>query len=327
MHRVRTFARLAGAALLGAALGPPAPAAAQVACGDTIGPKETVVLTADLAGCTSATDPALRVVGPATLDMNGFRVLCDQGDPPTGVRVEGTKAKVLRGGADGCVSGLDLTGGGGRHQVEDFVATRSSADGVAINSGGNKLRRVASTGSGDDGFDVDGDGNKIDDAEAVGSGGEGFEIGGDGNKLKRILATGSTQDGIAFLGDGNSVKDGRFAANLEDGIDIDGDGNKVDRSVASANGDGDDVDPFPVDAGVEVDGDDNQLTKLLVLDNDSSGIWVTTGADRNLLKQNTSLGHDLDARQEGADCGTNRWQKNEFGSSDAGGASDPPCIQ
>ncbi len=314
--------RLASFLILGQAalsFGEPAHAAA---CGEQIGPGGKVVLESDVGPCTSATSPALRVVGPVTLDMAGFRVLCDLGDRPNGVLVEGKKAKVRNGSADGCITGLDLTGGDGGHTIENFAVTRSDTDGVAINSDKSRLKRVTSTTSNDDGFDVDGDGNRIEDAEAVTNGGEGFEIGGDGNRLSRILGAANDEDGIAILGDGNQLKDGRFVLNGDDGVDVDGDENKIDKVLSSGNGNG-----GSGDTGIEVDGDDNRLSKLTVLDNDPGGILLTSDADGNTVKQSRSFGHGSgDATDDNAACGTNRWQKNRFGSTDADGQDDPECI-
>ena len=59
----------------------PALLLAQVSCGDIIGPGQTVVLTGDVGPCPMSVDPAVTVVGPATFDLAGHRVLCDENNP------------------------------------------------------------------------------------------------------------------------------------------------------------------------------------------------------------------------------------------------------
>lgn len=319
MLRILTHSAVAAsAAALFLSMASP-PVYAQLACGATIAAGEKVILTADIGPCSSGTDPAIRVIGPATVDMAGHRVLCNMSDRPTGVLVEGKGAKILRGGADGCVSGLDLTGGDGKHKIEDFLATRNAAEGVAINSDKNSLKRVAAVENGDDGFDVDGIGNKIEDAEAVGNGGAGFEVDGEGNKFKRIVAASNAGDGMDIDGNGNQVTDCRLAANDQDGAEINGDGNKMQKCLSTGTAAG------SANFAFDVDGANNQLKKNLALANDRG---FGLGGQPNVLTQNVALGNTtVDLQDDNAGCGTNTWQKNKFGTSQAAGAPNPGCIQ
>jgi hypothetical protein len=58
-----------------------------------------------------ATDPALTVVGPVRLEMNGFRIVCTL-NTLDGIIVQGTGAKLSRGAVSGCDEGIRGPGGG-----------------------------------------------------------------------------------------------------------------------------------------------------------------------------------------------------------------------
>jgi len=298
-----------------------APVRAQVVCGGTVGPGGTVALTADVGPCGNLTNPAVRVIGPVTFDLAGFRILCDPNAPPNGIRAEGKSAKITRGSVESCQSGIQLRGDG-KHKIEDLVSRRNN-EGFEIDSNKNKLKRVAAIENAENGFLVTGNGNKIEDAEAVGStDGHGFEVVGDGNTFKRIAISKSDEEGLLVEGDDNRIKDCRLTDNRGPGADLEGENNKIEKCLVSSNGDGDGS-----DSGIEIDGTDTQVKKNVVLDNDPRGIHVHGGAANNVIKQNTVLGNEANDVQDDTACGTNTWQKNKFGTSEADGVADSPCIQ
>ena len=70
---------------------------ADIRCGDTIGPGERIKLTQDIGPCTGG--PALTVVGPAVLNLNGHTVAGD-GDiagRATQIGAQHARAAVRRG--------------------------------------------------------------------------------------------------------------------------------------------------------------------------------------------------------------------------------------
>ena len=108
------------ASLLLGLTGPPftAQAQAQVMCGDIIGDEpgeKKVVLQQTLEDCDGV-EAALTVIGPATLDLNGFEVNCDDqdgdGSVPHGIIVKGGRAKIKNGRVEGCARGMWLTESG-----------------------------------------------------------------------------------------------------------------------------------------------------------------------------------------------------------------------
>jgi len=293
-------------------------AAAQVFnCGDTIGPKAKVTLTADIETCTSATQPALTIIGPATVDMAGFRVRCDPNNPPAaGIQINGKGVKLRTGGVINCGTGAGIfVAGEGKHKLEDFAVEDANNDGIRIVSDKNTLKRVSSNDNGGDGIELDGDGNKLEDVVTIGNGGDGFETDSDKNQFKRITATGNDATGMNFDGGMlNKVKEGVFIGNDGDGINVATAGNKIEKSVVATNtGD-----------GVEILADNTQLKKSRAYANTECGVDVT--AQNNTMSGNTSLGHGCDMNDDNATCDNNKWKKNVFGISEAGGVAGDPCI-
>jgi hypothetical protein len=91
--------------------------AADIQCGDTIGPGERVKLTQDIGPCTEG--PAITVVGPAVLNLNGHTV-AGNGDID-GIVLEGQKASVMNGTVIGCYNAVVVMGEG-RHKIKRINA-------------------------------------------------------------------------------------------------------------------------------------------------------------------------------------------------------------
>ena len=91
------------------------PAQAQVNCGDTVGPNETVTLIGEISICDDFHGNIV-VQGPATLDLGGFDIRCadldNDGVLPQGVVLLGEKARVRNGSITGCGIGVTVGGGG-----------------------------------------------------------------------------------------------------------------------------------------------------------------------------------------------------------------------
>jgi hypothetical protein len=305
-------------------------AAAQLNCGATVGPGEKITLTDDVGTCTSSSNPALTIVGPATVDMAGYRVVCDAMDPSeVGILLEGKGVKLLSGSILDCGSpsghGLQVAGEG-KHKIENFVVQGSQNHGVRINGGsdGNSFKRVASNRNGE-GFESDSDKNKFEDVAAIANdGGFGFDSEDDGDKLKRVTFVGNGADGFSTEGSGNVVKEAFVADNAGDGVDFDGGGNKLEKSAVVRNGAG-----FEGDSGVELEGNGNQLKSNRVTMNDPFGVFIDPDGSNNKVTKTTALGNgtDLIDNTVGGTCDGNSWTKNVFGSSEADGTSDPTCIE
>lgn len=222
----------------------PALAAAQVACGDTIGKGQKITLTADVGPCDgdSGTTAALIVEG-GTLDLGGHTVTCfdTNGDleVPQGIVLFGKKSKVMNGTVVGCMNGLAI-GGTGKHRATDVTLQNSVQDGVDIleSTPKCKLVDITATGSGNDGFHINSDKNKLTNAVATSNAGDGIDLTGsaDKNKLTACEGSGNGDDGIEIGGEKNKVKDSVANDNVEDGIDFGGPKNKVTGGSAQGNG-------------------------------------------------------------------------------------------
>jgi parallel beta-helix repeat protein len=144
--RHQTFAMLAAGGTLLLVLAPVGPAAGQVACGDTI--TEDTVLDADLDCSGAGTNPALTVMGPATLDLNGHVLTCSSGSFIGGVRLEGARARLVDGSVTGCrgdsgISFAVVLAGDGSHTLRDLTLTGNSfgVDVRGTRNTGNRIER------------------------------------------------------------------------------------------------------------------------------------------------------------------------------------------
>ena len=191
------------------------PSVAEVDCGDTIGPREEVKLESDVGPCTDSTDPAVRLVGPATLDLNGFRILCSAGTPPDGVTVEGNKARLMNGSIHDCNDAVNLEGDGG-HQVDTVATFDSVNSGIDVNSDKNRLRGVVTKG-GKRGINLsfEWERNQVQDSIVVGAEFQGFDLNGDRTKITGNLAVDNGSEGIYCDGDGSKLSKNRAFANDE----------------------------------------------------------------------------------------------------------------
>lgn len=312
-------------ALLALALGVASPAYAQVRCGDVIGPGESVTLTRELSGCAPG-PAALTVVGPATLDLNGFSVICQDAGSNTalGIVVVGKRATVRNGTVQRCSTGVTLLGEGS-HRIENVTAALSDngftagGEGFVIESDSNRLVDNAAVQNSAQGFRVVvADRNRLIGNQAFFNGGSGFEVlVGRRNILQGNVAAdnslfGFFLDGGAFTpGGGRNKAEDNEATGNQQGFFVDSeDGSRLTRNVANAN---DDDGIFVVVARSV------RLTQNEASDNGGTGIVVLASNDIRITR-NTALNNDradddvqnFDLLDSLADCGTSRWRGNVF---------------
>jgi len=107
-------------------------------CGDEI--KTNTSLDADL-DCSIENDTALTVIGPASLDLNGFEIKCSPGQD--GIVVEGTGATILNGTVSGGRRGIRLKDGGYHRVVNLRVINCNTGEnprGIRVESDNNELK-------------------------------------------------------------------------------------------------------------------------------------------------------------------------------------------
>jgi parallel beta-helix repeat protein len=284
---------LGSVVLLGAA----SPLRAQLACGGTVGPGGTLVLTEDL-DCRNAPqcqtpgacNPALTIVGKTVLDLAGHTITCDSGFDD-GVLLTGTGATLRNGNVNICGTGVRLAPPG-RHVVRNVVASRSGANGFTIDdSSGNRLERNVADTSANSGFNSTGaasDNKLVGNLATRTARFNGFNISGSGerNQLRDNVAVANASDGFNVQTDASSVVGNSAVGNGGVGFNVGGDGNRVARNRAASN-----------DSGFDADGEDNAFQGNTALDN------ATIDMEEGLVCDNT-------------------WRRNVFRTSDL-----PGCIQ
>ena len=218
---------------------PAAEAQDGIGCGDTIGPWEFGKLDSDLS-CDSSTNPALTVVGPAVLDLNGHTVSCAVGTGDVhaapvepvgqiGILVKGIGAIVKNGQVTGCVDGVvvgeavdpvSVDGSpGGFHVVANLEVTDSAVNltGIVVNSDRNLIAY-----------------NNVHDNDSTG-----ILVNGNFNVLKKNTVQSNSGDGIGVAGHRNLVASNTTNNNADDGIDVDGQNNVIKFNNSSGNTDWD----------------------------------------------------------------------------------------
>jgi Right handed beta helix region len=204
-------------------LGWVSPSMADISCGDTIGPNESVVLTTDLQ-CSNS--PALILQGPnARLDMDSHELSCTANN--NGIVLRERDAHLMNGTVTSCKDGVRARGTGD-HTISNMVATSNADDGfdMGVLSSNNSLTNIIATDSGDNGIEV--------------------KDGSNGNQFSNTVAS-YNLNGISIAGDNNQLTNTTATGNSFNGIEIvlGGEGNLLVKNVAAGNGNFDLLDNNP----------------------------------------------------------------------------------
>jgi hypothetical protein len=329
-HRSSFVAILAALGIAGGAL----PAAAEVACGDTIGPWKDVVLQADLRCDDVAT--ALVVMGPATLDLNGFTIHCadrngNGREPSAGIAARGFGARVRNGIVEGCGVGVDV-GGSGNHTVRDVAVLFSASDGIRIASDRNQVENSFALFSGESGFAIEGELNVLS-GNGASENPLGFVV-SRANVLEKNVAIDSELIGFVVASTGSALAE-NHALRGPIGFDVLGDDNGFIANRGEHNGTGFFVDSNATGnvlllnivsgshgSGFAVAGDRNQLFQSRAERNGTNGIQLVETASGTIVTASVSQDNGAaDVVDHTSGCGTNSWRDNTFGS------SNDPCIE
>lgn len=303
-----------------------APASAQVACGDEIGPGRQVVLGEHLRCDDVATGVVVR--GPAVLDLNGFSITCADSDadgdvPKVGILIVGAGVMVRNGAVDACHNGV-VVAGSGRHRLDDVAVLSGSGDGIVLASDGNRVTEALAFFHGGTGIAVHGRGNVVTDSDATGNR-VGFRV-GQRNTLARNFASASERDGFLIGGSGSILTDNR-ALGGRVGFTVVGGSNRLVRNEGSENLIGIFLDARArsnallanvtsrnTAAGIVTSGERNRLLLNRAEDNVAHGVRVTPGARTTAISGTLARRNGLnDLVDETPGCGANRWRNNRFG--------------
>ena len=171
-----------------------------IECGAVIGPYEDVTLDHDL-NCRNGI--ALTVVGPATLNMQGYTLYGKSAG--AGILVIGEGAKVMNGTVEGFNDAVGVFGNG-NHHILKITAAKNIIHGFIVGSSNSKFVGNTADGNGYEGFIVYGSKNKLVNNKSVNNGGAGFVIMGTRNKLVNNTANDNSGGGIEVARDGNTLK-------------------------------------------------------------------------------------------------------------------------
>jgi parallel beta-helix repeat protein len=360
----KAFVLSVGVLLVGACLGlagSPSPAAAQLSCPVLIGPNQTFTLQQDLV-CPSGVGPALNITGPATVNLNGHRIICQNGnDGLPGITLLGERAQVRNGTVVDCFVGVTIAGIGD-HRIEQ-VATQNTCDSGFVVAGAHNnilTKNIANQAGrnfdpsctaprifGINGFTLNGNDNRLTNNTATHNVGEGFLMNGDNNQLTENTAANNNFDGFELTDDASENRLSRnLASNNGNGFQIRGNRHSVRRNTAISNR----LDGFVVmnslndnatqtqlsqnlaiangGIGFDVQTDENQIQQNQALSNGNIGIQVNLAGQNNLIRQNAARQNDeADLDDRNPDCDNNQWRQNTFLTSTAGNVPNPPCIQ
>lgn len=295
-----------------------------VECGAYLTGNETYVLKEDVGPCEGP-EPAITVVGPATLKLNGHSVSCELEDSgevdenqtaifvavegTLGIRLEGKEARLIGGGkpaeedngvpanlVTGCDQGVVLNGEG-EHRVQGVTVTQSLSGAFVVGSDGNRLvgnvvRQVLAWGNSlpieGNGYLVEGDENELEGNVASDSDDDaGFAVEGNLNVLKGNVSKDNVGYGFAVAGNENVLSNNSALKNEQHGFFVDegAEQNILKRNKSFENGD------EPADGifatGFHIEGDGNELEDNLASRNGLFGIHLTDEASQNKVAHNT----------------------------------------
>jgi parallel beta-helix repeat protein len=292
-------------------------------CGAYLTGDETYILVGDIQDCEAI--PAVTVVGPAKLQLNGFSISCAEAEDSVGILVEGHDGDVLGTGRStarpnantvtGCVRGV-VVSGDGKHRVQGVTVTKSTAGAFVVESDENKIVSnlvrqsriwsgpnpvpppVAIVGSG---FVVEGNNNLLvansaADVEAEEDTDAGFNIQGNENVLEGNISKDNEAYGFFVGGEGNVLDANTALKNLAHAFFLadSATANVLKHNKAVENGDEVLNDGVFV-SGFHVEGSENRLEENLATRNGLYAIHLIEGATGNVVTRNTasdSLGWD-----------------------------------
>lgn len=312
------------AAVLGLA-GTAVPAAAQVSCGERIGPGADVILGEHLA--CDGDGAALVVIGPAALDLGEFSITCADHDgdgiaPRVGILVLGSGVTVRGGAVEGCHNGI-VAAGTGRHRLHDVAALSGNGDGIVLASDGNRLTAALAFFQGGVGIAVRGRDNVVANSSATGNR-TGFLV-VQRSRLERNFASANERDGFVVGGSGSVLTDNRALAGRV-GFTVAGTGNRLVRNDGSKNVIGIFLDARGKEnalvanvttqntvAGIVASGAGDRILLNRVEDNMAHGVQVTATASATAVTGNVALRNGAsDLADQTPGCGANRWRNNRF---------------
>jgi len=329
--------------------------ATAVTCGQTLD-SGAFVLEADLGPCDDPTGPtAVTVNGtadtPASLDLAGFSVICQdlngKKGVPVGIMVTGASVTITNGKVVGCKNGIQLTGDGSHsvksvtvdqstssgvlikadsNRINAVTASNGNADGIVVQGSNNTITKSAGTGNAGAGLTVQGGHNHVKANSASGNAGAGYSVGGSHNKVAQNTADSNTGAGVAVTSDHNSASGNTATNNAGGGYSISGNHVQVKGNTATGN----------TSDGITLIGSANKVSGNTASSNAGNGIAVNITSSLNKLQTNVTDSNGkagttvsglsnlikggeattntvVDLEDTNPNCDSNKWKGNTFG--------------
>lgn len=254
--------------------------------------------------------------GPYELSHNG----CDQD-------VEDTRIKRVHAEFNER-SGIFVTGAANRRTVIEYSSSRENGSGIDVNASRNQalvravVKHSTAVGNQSRGINLNASGDTyratVHNCIATGNGDPGININSGGrNRESRVLASSSFSNQSTGIALNAALESGVFGADVRDnhaggnrgvGIWIDhAVRSNVQDNRVTANSDGIELDHGPVRT---------RVWRNVSTANTGTGIEVYDGGT-NQIVENVSRGNGwVDMADDHADCGSNRWRSNRFGTAD-----------
>jgi hypothetical protein len=267
-----------------------------------------------------------------------------------GVRLEGGGGHYVRDlvASDSFLDGFRVSADG--NKLTNTSAVGNIEDGYDITGDQNTLKDSFAINNLLTGFRIAGARNKLHENTSSSNTGDGYGVSGDGNKFVRNIAESNNSRNYLVTGISNQLtRNVASRSTFEAGIEIVGNDNKLSKNVAVNNGNGNDPgvlitgnenrlnsnsSSFNSEAGFEIAGNDNVLIACKAAGNTGIGFEVVSGSGNEIKRSraykstlegirlrggvgltdiigNVSLENTgADLRDDNADCGDNRWDKN-----------------
>jgi parallel beta-helix repeat protein len=248
------------------------------ACGKTLTGGGIFSLKQDLTcACEDAeadVPPALTLVGPVELNLNGKTLSCGGCEKSTGIVVQGERVRVENGTVSDCMRGIEVKEGNS-HRLQKLTIAENLEEGVRAKEGNNhRFVALILARNGLEGLRSEGSKGLISNNKAFGNGEPGFRIDGDSNRVRYNLATDNVEAGLRIKGDSNRVRDNLAVRNGQQGIRIQGDGNTARHNQTWSNG----------EQGIVVEGDGTKVIHNVANRNCRDGIEIDGGSENALIR-------------------------------------------
>lgn len=260
---------------------------------------------------TCSQNPALRITGPAKLNLKGHTLSGDEGNNNC-ILIEGNNARIWNGTVRNCKEGIVIEESD-RNKLINVRACENKRRGFRIkNSSENMLINCLAKENGRRGFSIEenGDDNVLAWCVSKNNGQHGFKIEeGDGNKISHSKAFANCRDGI-------EIDAGRYNLIIDNSVKDNGNRETCDNFATDPTNPDDDYYYKPwYYAGIDVTKGKNQEESYPseyneIINNHACGNHGCIGSDTDECKPRERNYLDENVNDEGNCVSLNEWEKN-----------------